>query len=140
MTSTRRTMTLAQLSWSRRGLLAEALVLSRVAALAVKFLPFRHAVAFGARRLGPAVHPSVEDLRWAVSAIARRVPWRAMCFEQGLALQRMARRRGVDARLHYGIGKERDGELRAHVWVQVGDTIVIGDQGVADYREVAVYP
>lgn len=46
------------------------------------------------------------------------VPWRTVCLRKGLALQWMLRRRGIDARLHYGIGKDDVGALCAHLWRQ----------------------
>ena len=72
--------------------------------------------------------------------IAKQVPFRALCFEQGLALQRMLRRRGVDARLHYGIGKNEANRIEAHVWINVGDRVVIGEQGLGQFQTVAIFP
>jgi hypothetical protein len=50
----------------------------------------------------------------------------------------MLRRRGFDARLHYGIANA--GGLKAHVWVSVDGKIVIGGGPAPDYKCVAVYP
>ena len=63
-----------------------------------------------------------------------------MCIQQGLALQWMLRRRGVDARLHYGIAKDERGELQAHVWVAAGGEVVIGGAEAPQFKCVATYP
>ncbi len=139
MQSDRLTVRFARLGRSRQLLLAEALAMIFLAAIAIRLLPFERAIRFGSRPLG-SLSPVDEDIAWSVASVAARVPWRALCFEQGLALQRMLRRRGVDARLHYGIGKGGDGELLAHVWVTVGDLIVIGGENAPVFRAVAVYP
>ncbi|WP_420030932.1 lasso peptide biosynthesis B2 protein [Sphingomonas flavescens] len=121
-------------------LLAEAVVHLLRAWSAVRFLPFRWAVTSGSARVGKKPSADADRLAWAVSAAGAHVPWRAVCLEQGLALQRMLRRRGVDARLQYGIGHSNAGELQAHVWVSVGDRIVIGGEQAPDFKCVATYP
>ena len=137
-----------KLDWRRRLLLAEALGAVAAASLAVRFLPFRRAVRAGSRRLA-GKRPegrTWNDSRWSVVAVAHNVPWRALCFQQGLALQWMLRRRGIDARLHYGIGYADDGaplpdrDLAAHVWIVVDDEIVLGAESAAGFKSVAVYP
>jgi hypothetical protein len=56
-------------------------------------------------------------------------------------LQRLLRRGGVDARLHYGArGNGGAGNLEAHVWVSVGGRILIGGDEAAGFAELAVYP
>ena len=81
-----------------------------------------------------------EEVRWAVEAAARNVPWRAMCIQKGLALQWMLRRRGIDARLHYGIARDEVGELQAHVWVAAGNSVVIGGAEAPRFKCVATFP
>ena len=131
----------------RRPLRDNAILLEAVSALlaswaAVRFLPFRRAIMSGARVLGSRGCRSVtiEAVSRAVEVASKRVPWRAVCFQQGLALQWMLRRRGFDARLHYGVGYAGSAELQAHVWVTVGDEIVIGAEQVPLVRCVASYP
>ena len=123
------------------ALLAEAVVALMAGWAAVRFLPFRTAVriaSVGLRRR--AQPPDVERLSRAVAVAAKRVPWRAVCFQQGLALQWMLRRRGVDARLHYGVGYAPSSDLQAHVWVSVGDKIVLGRDEAPAHKSVATYP
>ena len=123
--------------------LAEAVILLAGAAVAIRFRPFQTALKFGTVRLlkKASLSPgTIDELAWSVRIIAKRVPFRALCFEQGLALQRMLRRRGIDARLHYGIGKNDAQLLEAHVWVDVGDRVVIGEQGLGKFQSVATFP
>ena len=64
-----------------------------------------------------------------------------MCIEQGLAAQRMLRRRGIDARLHYGARNGHSASrLEAHVWVTVDGVPVIGGAEAARYAAIATYP
>ena len=120
-------------------IVAEAVAALALAALAIRWLPFERAVRSGSLALGKRRKVNVELLAWGVRAAARRLPWRSVCFQQGLALQAMLRRRGVDARLHYGVGQP-DGELGAHVWVRVGETVAIGGEQAGRFAAVAVYP
>src|SRR5690242_9700311 len=87
---------LRDLSGEQRRLLIGAAVLLGFARAALAVLPFRRAIRFGCVPLGTE-RGSIDDVVWAVEAAARRVPWRTMCIEKGLAAQRMLRSGGVDA-------------------------------------------
>lgn len=123
-------------------LLARATIVLAFASAAVAFLPFRRSIRFGCVGANPgASRWSVEDCVWAVEAAARRVPWRAMCIEKGLAAQRLLRASGVDARLHYGARHGPDSAvLEAHVWVTVDGKSVIGGEQAKGFAAVASYP
>ena len=109
------------------------------ASTALTLLPFRRAIRVGCVPLAKERgHAQAEDYVWAVRAAASRVPWRAMCIEQGLALQRLMLRGGIDAHLHYGVRNDGN-KLQAHVWVTVDEIVVIG-AGETGFAEVATYP
>ena len=97
-------------------------------------------VRFGAAPLG--ITPTdVDACIGAIQAAASRLPWRAVCIEQGLAAQRMLRQGGIEARLHYGIRNAgASAKLEAHVWVSVDGRTIIGGREAPDFAEVAVYP
>ena len=123
-------------------LLAEAGAAILAASAALRLVPFRTL----AGRLGRGGHAGTEAdsetaywLRRAVLAWARRLPWRALCFEQGLAAFALLRRRGLHATLHYGAATI-DGELKAHVWVTSGKTEVIGCEQKENYGLLARFP
>jgi hypothetical protein len=129
---------------AERRLLGEAVAALAVASMLVALAPFRRVAALA--RLPEAAPPGaseqlrhIEAVRWAVTASARRVPWRAKCIEQGFAAQWMLRRRAVPAVLHDGLAK-RDGGLAAHVWVRSGANEVVGCENSADFTEVAQFP
>ena len=135
---------LARIGRQRRRLLAEAVFEVSLASAAIALAPFRRVVAFGARPLGkPSTAEAGETIalaRWSVEAAASLLPWRALCFQQGLALQRMLRRRGIPAQLYYGIGKGDDGAIAAHVWVAADNAIAIGGEAAAGFATVAIFP
>lgn len=131
---------LTRLSGGRRRLLLQAGALLALASAKMVLLPFRRAIRFG------CVPPrnrrrSVDDVVWAVEAAARRAPWRTMCIEKGLVVQRMLRSGGLDAVLHYGARHHNDTQrLEAHVWVTVGGRAVIGGEEAEGFREIATFP
>ena len=135
----RRRLTVQQ--WA---LLAEAGVFLAAGSAAVALLPFarvaRMAVGRERRLTTPAVPARIRQLRWAIEAVARRVPFRALCFERGLAAQWMLRRRGVASTLFYGIDRARADGLAAHVWVRTAGLDVIGCENAGDYVPVASFP
>ena len=132
--------------WKRLGRPRQALLVEAAAALAVasgalRLLPFKRAVRLGSTPLAEDQASSViGDARWAVDAASRNLPWRTVCIQKGIALQWMLRRRGVDARLHYGVALDGAGELEAHVWVAEGDQVIIGGEEAPRFQRVATFP
>lgn len=126
-------------------LVAEAGVSLTAASLIIAFLPFR-AVTKLAAKLGEGKRvPATEQrdqahgCRWAVEKCARRLPWRAVCFQQGLALQMMLRRRNLSSVLHYGVAQSKNG-LKAHVWISVAGEVVLGGETAQSFAELASFP
>jgi hypothetical protein len=123
-------------------ILAEALAALTLASLAIAFLPFRRvAAAASAPVRGPArIDPeTVRRARSAVKGWSRRVPWRTVCFQKGLAVHWMLRRRGIPSVLLYGARREGEG-LAAHVWVDVDGETVIGGEEAAGFACLARFP
>lgn len=131
-----------RLDAGRKRLLLEAsATLTAISAL-LRLLPFRRAIELGAVPLGQCSDDQVAaDCVWAVERAGRALPWRIVCIQQGIAAQRMLRRHGFDARLHYGVAKGREvGELAAHVWVSVNGSVLIGGAEAPKFTAVAAYP
>lgn len=137
---------LAQRAWQlsgrqrRQALLAAALL--GYANLALKFLPFSKAILLGSRSIRHRTNLEprlVTDWVSAIKRASRAVPWRSVCIHEGLVLQRLLRRHGLPAILCYGTTQE-DGELKSHVWVKVGNELVIGGDVADRFQLLAVYP
>ena len=128
----------------RRGdfaLLAEALAQLTVASLKVRFVPFRPITSAITRQM---ISPEpreidVDHLRWAVNAAARRLPLRTKCIETALCLQAMLRRRGVASILHYGVRRDDQGALGAHVWLTIDGAYVIGGECAPEFACLATF-
>lgn len=123
-------------------LLAEALAALALASLAIALLPFRRVAAAASargRRETRADRETVRRVRGAVQGWSRRVPWKAVCFQRGLALHWMLRRRGIRSVLLYGARRQGEG-LAAHVWVEVDGETVIGGEEAADFACLARFP
>lgn len=110
--------------------------------MAVAFLPFRRAIGYGSVPVRAADgKTAVVDWVWAIEAAASRLPWRTMCIEKGIAIQRLLRKSGIDAVLHYGARRETaSGKLEAHVWVTVAGRAVMGGEQAPDFAEIAIFP
>ena len=124
------------------GLLVEAGAAMVVASLAVRLAPFRslaERLGRGGANSAAADAETAYWLRRAVMAWARRLPWRTLCFEQGLTAFALLRRRGLAATLHYGAATI-EGELKAHVWVTSGKGEVVGCENKDDYGLLARFP
>jgi hypothetical protein len=82
---------LRQVSWADLLLLMEALATLTVASLVIRVLPFRNVIAMAALkrtsfgRGGEGVAHELQRVRWAIVACAKRVPFKAVCFQKGLS-------------------------------------------------------
>jgi len=137
---------LGEITWRDRLLLIEAMAALAVASVAIRAMPFRKVVGSAAGEAPRAqpnpqvAHAHIDRARWAVTALAGRLPWRIVCFQKGLALHRLLRRRGVATRLHYGIAQDEERGLRAHVWVTYDGAPVIGGAEAVEYTCLATFP
>ena len=131
-----------RLDRARRLLAIEAAITLAWVSTALRVLPFSRAIRLGAISLGKAdPGPGLDECIWAIETAARHLPWRIVCIQQGIAAQRMLRRRGIDATLHYGIANNRTpGRLEAHVWVTVAGRAVVGGAEAREFAPVAAYP
>lgn len=93
-------------------------------------------------------HVAIEDdpaqalhLR-ALKGVARRVPWRANCLPQAIALLLLSGEQASRHRIVLGTGRldrkavPAEG-MRAHAWVEQDGHIVLGEEGCADFTPVA---
>lgn len=133
-------------SWADVALLAETMLVLTVASAAITVLPFRRIGALASRAAKAVSLSELERkktiwrVRWAVQVCAARVPWKAVCFQQGLAAQWMLRRRGVASQMYYGAKPDPEKGLAAHVWVRDGDTDVIGVDAAQGFAVLTVFP
>jgi hypothetical protein len=123
---------------------AEAVCALTLATAAIKLLPFKTVVRSmnygrGGRPRGQAVANQALEIRRAVKRAARRLPWKIVCFPEGLAAHWMLRRRGAPSLVHYGL-RQSESQLTAHVWVTLGETVVIGEETTNLHTGVAVFP
>jgi Transglutaminase-like superfamily len=129
-----------------RLLLLEAMLSLVVARAAIAWLPFRHVGLLAGRPIRQSELAEqrrlseVKRVRWAIVVSASRFPWRAMCFQQGLAAQFMLRRRGVPSVLCYGAAPDDRTGLSAHVWVRDGGVDVIGGEIASHFALLATFP
>ena len=130
----------SQLEPRLRRFAAEAVWNLALARIAIRLLPFRRAIDFGAIPLGEGSGGDAGAIVRSVEAAAWRLPWRSVCLDQGLALQRALRRRGSDARLHYGLTAPGEGPLSAHVWVVLDGDVLLGGERAGSHCPVAIFP
>jgi hypothetical protein len=95
------------------------------------------------RRRSKSRDPDVleREIRYTNATLCR-LPGRGRlaCLPRSLALYRLARLRGIEARLHCGVRREGDG-IVGHAWVTVdGAALLATDDDDAEWKETFTYP
>jgi Transglutaminase-like superfamily len=131
---------------AERILIAEATLMLVGASVALALLPFRRIVRTDWQRpaesaLGDQERQQLERaVARAVQTVSAHLPWRTVCFHEGLSVLWMLRRRGIPVLLWYGARTDEHGSLSTHVWVMDGDAGVIGHQAARDFTSLAAFP
>lgn len=143
----------ANLSARAIGLILEAIAYLALARLVLLILPFRKV----ADVLGDLVAPDDPRVLAAVTAttpgsagvaaeigrtleaVAKWVPFRAVCLQQALAGHAMLRRRRIPSVLHLGSGRDETRKFIAHAWLQAAGLPVTGYPPAPQIREVGCF-
>ena len=148
----RKLNTLLGLTPAKRGLLLEALVWLALARVALVLFPFRVVAAHlgevctpaeAAGRISQSINEPEEidaarSVGWAVRLMAGKVPFRAVCLQQGVAAKMMLRRRRIRSALHFGVAPKVGG-LEAHAWLDTAGAKVTGYPVGASFTEVGCW-
>ncbi len=122
---------LARSSVERRALM-RAVPLMVVVRIGLRLLPFRTVAQavlrvsqrkFGAKPLDPSLR---DALGWAVVHANRAVPGRGSCLPEALAAHVLLTRSGFKPQLRIGGRRGKDGEFKAHAWIEEEGHIVVG--------------
>lgn len=123
---------LLRLPWRQKRLLVEAVFALALARVVIHTLPYRRLTRMFRQPMrhleiqGEARVYRIEEVRWAVDAATRGLPWRMVCFPRALAAWWMLRRRGIATVIYCGAAITRELGLHTHVWLQDGAYGVVG--------------
>lgn len=131
----------------RRRLLLEAWLYLIGARLMLRLMSFRQLTKLFSRSspgslvlTDPERQRVRQNVGWAITHAAERLPGETACFPRGMAAQAMCRKRGICATLYYGAATLPAKGLTAHVWVLDGTQGIVGHQIAENYRIIARFP
>jgi hypothetical protein len=135
---------------ARRILLLRAVAALCAALLKVRQLPFaRIAAELGPMRppqadalseaFAPADMARARDIRWAVDAAARRLPFECACLARALAAHTLCRRGGLAPVLHMGAQAGQQGRAETHAWLTAAGVGVTGYPLPPDMVEIGCF-
>jgi len=118
----------------------------RTAILTISFKRLTHSLEHLPKK-GEVVSLNNKEMQTAIAigqAISRAVgytPWESACLVQSLTAQRMLQKRGIPGVFYLGAmkDKETDGQMKAHAWLQCGETIITGVYGHKDFTVLSVF-
>lgn len=73
-----------------------------------------------------------------VNRIATHTPWESKCMVRAMTAQKLLEEMKIETTLYLGVGKNRDGSMRAHAWLRYGKYCVTGE-GSGECRVVAAF-
>lgn len=114
-------------------LLLEAWLWLALARLMVLSIPFRWVTRSCGAHMCESPYEIPEQHKILVARVGRamsraryRTPWNSNCLAQGIAAQRMLRRRGVASTLYLGVAKSAQEGYMMHAWLRSGEQILTG--------------
>ena len=135
-----------RLTWPDRLMVVEATLTLIYCSVAIAILPFRYVARLSTRSArgeppeAEARLQIVKRVRWAVTACSKRMPFRSLCFEEGLTAHLMLRRRGIPTVLYFGVARNETEGLQAHVWVRDGTKDVVGCENADRFTVLKTFP
>ncbi len=78
--------------------------------------------------------------QWLTNEATWFLPGQTACLPRAMVAQAFLRRLGIGATLYYGAATLPDRGLTAHVWLQDGNEMIVGNPGGRDYHTLARYP
>ena len=77
----------------------------------------------------------------AIMRASAYTPWESACLAQSLTAQKMLQKRGIPGVFYLGAMKdeESEGKMKAHAWLQCGDTIITGANGHESFTVLSVF-
>lgn len=121
-----------RLPQSERWLIIRVTLLLSAAQLALSLFPFRHVYRCMSAASQPKINEGYKDHRdadqiyAAVNKSGRNFLGVNSCFPQALVGEMLLKRAGYPATLRIGVTKEQSGEMKAHAWVELDGSVVIG--------------
>lgn len=128
-----------QLTALEKKLFFESLVLSFKIRFLIKFYPMRkYAAKLGTEnKLSDNIDiKQIEKLKpyiVNVKRVSRYSLWRTKCFEEAFTLKKLIEKAGYKSTIYFGVAKEESNKLKAHAWLKIGDTMLIGGNGHKQY-------
>ncbi|MBN8499983.1 MAG: lasso peptide biosynthesis B2 protein [Sphingomonadales bacterium] len=131
-----------------KATLAIAWLLLALAALVIRWIPFRRLTPLLGRQIGavgciPLVTARQEDRARLVKRAVRRAatlsPWRNDCLPQALVGAALCRAVNVPVTTHLGVRLNGTAPLEAHAWTCSGKVAVTGGQAFVDWMPVSCF-
>lgn len=78
-----------------------------------------------------------KQVRRLVLQVCYHTPWESKCLVQAILSAHLLKRKGMESTLYLGVSKNVEGDMQAHAWLRVGETIIMGGEIKNDFIEVA---
>ena len=117
---------------------ASALVALIIADVAVRFMPFGVIVkrVRSELRKVPADDASIaiKQVKWAIGAAQRRIPWTIPCLATAIAANRLLARRGIPSEIRLGVRTGVHASIDAHAWLVANGVFVTGAREMPQFE------
>ncbi|NIZ01950.1 lasso peptide biosynthesis B2 protein [Thalassospira lucentensis] len=129
-------------------LLLEASILLLYARLAITCLPIARVLRLFDLETASSTFPTnmspevrTEDISWAITTAASRLPLNCTCLVKALAGSVLLQRRHIPSLLFLGVSRSTapENSLAAHAWLECNDEILTGGSERALFKQIAAY-
>jgi len=111
---------------------------------AIKHRPFEETAKMLRQPLSAIQPPAEEErvvrqIRAALGAIRRRIPWQATCLVRAVAIHRVLARRSVASNLVLSVTPASGKTIDAHAWLEASGLVVTGQSEKARYVPIYTF-
>jgi hypothetical protein len=93
------------------------------------------------RQINEEQQREAQQVGWAITVLARYVPWDAKCLARALAGKWMLQKRGIPSSLYLGVEQVQgvEKQLGAHAWLRCNNMFVTGESEHKRFKVLATF-
>lgn len=83
-------------------------------------------------------HEKIKLIQMGILRTLKIIPWNVKCYAQTTAAKMLLNKYSINSYLCIGLNKVNS-DLKAHAWLQIGNSVIIGDKSMRSFKRIAIF-